>query len=267
MALKMATILPQPYLHMTQEAEVHMALAHLVGAEGMEQYTNFYKDLRYGLKILDNGVIENAQVDIETLVQKADMIGASEIILPDVYKDSKATFRRVEKDIHWLKEHNIEKRVMVVPQGASLDDWLKCALALLNNFGTEIDVIGIPKHLIVTANDRDARLKAIAQLADLCPTMDSYQIHLLGCWRTPLEVLTIAKASEQKIIPEVRSCDSAIAYVYARKGKKFSDDDRPDSDPIDFKNGIIKEELLLEYNVAAWIMVGEPAADRAVYFL
>lgn len=267
MALEMATIVPQGYLGLTECSRMHMALAHLVGAEGMETYTKFFKETACGYKILDNSVIENAQVTLEELVEKAELINADEIILPDVYKDSRETFRRISRDISWIREHGIKKELMVVPQGNSLDDWLKCATALIHNFGPEINTIGIPKHLVATCKDRDARLKAIAMLTEMCPVFETMQIHLLGCWKTPLEVLTIAKAAEQGIIPLVRSCDSAIAYVYARKGLKFSDDDRPDSDTIDFENGRLSNELLLEYNIAAWIAVGEPGVDRAVWFL
>lgn len=264
--MEMATIVPQRYIDITKDSKMHMALAHLVGVEGMEKYTEFFENAQ-GFRILDNGLIENAQVTVEDLLQKAELINADELILPDVYKDSRETFRRVSADIKWLRGHGYEKKIQVVPQGDSLDDWLKCAMALITNFGTEIDTIGIPKHLIDTAADRDARLKAIAMLDEMCPTFRSFDIHLLGCWKTPLEVLTIAKAAEQGIIPVVRSCDSAIAYVYARKGLKFCDDDRPDNKPIDFADGKIKEELLLEYNVASWICVGDPDVERGIYFI
>lgn len=266
--MTMLPIVPQPYLKYIDICPAFMALAHLVGAEGMDEYTAFYRDTgRY--VVLDNSIIENAQVTIEDLVEKANMIRAQEIILPDVYKDSKATFARIKQDITWLEENKklSDFKLHVVPQGNSMDDWLKCAANIIHTFGAYVDVIGIPKHLVDTCQDRDARMKAIYQLQEICPELDKFQIHLLGCWRTPLEVLTCAKASEQGLIPEIRSCDSAISYVYARKGLKFSDDDRPDKDPIDFANGIIEDEMLLQYNLAAWVDIGNPSAERTVYFM
>lgn len=268
--MKMATIVPQNYLELTADAPIHMALAHLIGAEGMEAYTDFYKNIG-GYKILDNGAAEGNQVTIQNLIEKAELIGANEIILPDVMKDSRETFYRAKEDIAWLRKECLDNRykLQIVPQGDSLDDWLKCASNCIHHFGMDISAIGVPKHLVKTCNDRDARLKAIYDLSQLCPEIDQYDIHLLGCWKTPLEVLFCAKASEQEIIPPIRSCDSAIAYVYADAGLKFSDDDKPHNSPINFKDGKIraKDEMLLQYNIASWIAIGNPAAERTIYFL
>ncbi len=265
--IAMVPIVPQPYLHLIDGVSYHMALAHLVNKPGMEAYTKFYASTT-DYVILDNGVIENDQVTIEELVKKAHIIAADEIILPDVYKDAKATYEKVAESIAWLNKNEHDNfKIHVVPQGSNMEEWLQCAHQLINRFGMEIDTIGIPKHLIDTCNNRDARLLAIAALTEMVPYLSQYDIHLLGCWKTPLEVLTIAKASAQGNIPRVRSCDSAIAYVYARKGLKFSDDDRPDSDPIDFENGLIEDEMLLNYNLAAWDDIGDSSADKAIRFL
>lgn len=265
--MSMVPIVPQNYLNLISKAKHHMALAHLVGAPGMETYTEFYMNCE-GYVILDNGVIENAQVTMEELVAKAALIGADEIILPDVYKDAKATYKRVKESLQWLDTHEHgDFKIHVVPQGSSMEEWVKCAAVLIHNFGMSIDTIGIPKHLIDTCQNRDARLVAIKKLYDICPELDYYQIHLLGCWKTPLEVLMIAKASSQGFIPEIRSCDSAIAYVYARKNLKFSDDDRPDSDPINFENGPIENEMMLQFNLAAWTDIGNPTTNRLIQFV
>jgi hypothetical protein len=102
-----------------------MALAHLVGAPGMETYTEFYMNCE-GYVILDNGVIENAQVTMEELVAKAAIIGADEIILPDVYKDAKATYKRVKESLQWLDTHEHgDFKIHVVPQGSSMEEWVK----------------------------------------------------------------------------------------------------------------------------------------------
>ena len=269
--MKLASIVPQNYLHMTTEANFHMALAHLIGEPGYEEYTAFFQNRKRGsFCILDNGVIEGNPMPIETIIDRAILIGADEIVLPDAYKDGPATVHMVEDALKVLIErfgdHGWPFKLMAVPQGDSAESWLECARLLLDEFGLYIDTIGIPKHLIDTAGSRDARLYAISDLADSYGNLEGYEIHLLGCWKTPLEVLTIAKASEQGIIPTVRSCDSAIPYVYARHGLRFSDDDRPDTDPIDFKKGYCNEMLLL-YNLIAWQCVGDPSSERGVYFL
>lgn len=267
--MQMASIVPQNFLHLTAEANFHMALAHLVGTEGYEEYTEFFKNRKEGaFCILDNGVIEGKPMPIETIIEKAELINADEIVLPDAYKDASATIQLVENAIAVLcekyGEHQWPFTLMVVPQGVDKEDWIACAKILLSAYGEYIDTIGIPKHLIETTG-RDGRLYAISDLSDEID-LEGYEIHLLGCWQTPLEVLTIAKASEQMIIPKVRSCDSAIPYVYARNGLRFSDDDRPDKDPIDFQKGYCNV-MLLQYNILAWICVGDPSSDRSVYFL
>ena len=269
--MKMASIVPQNFLEMTAESDFHMALAHLVGEEGYEEYTQFFQNRKAGsFCILDNGVIEGSPMPIQIITEKARIIHANEIVLPDAYKDRQQTIEMVDVAMRYLLstygEYKWPFSLMVVPQGDSMEDWLACVESLILKWGKYIDTIGIPKHLINTCDERDARLFAISHLADMNLDISKFKIHLLGCWKTPLEVLTIAKASEQGIIPEVRSCDSAIPYVYARNGLRFSDDDRPDVDPIDFKNGHCNKTLLI-YNILAWNCIGNPTAERAVWFM
>ena len=268
--MKLASIVPQNFLHLTEQSDFHMALAHLIGKEGYEEYTSFFKNRKEGsFCILDNGVIEGNPMDIETIIERAMTIKADEIVLPDAYKDVTKIIRLVDNAIKVLiqrfGENNWPFKLMVVPQGDSEERWLSCATILLSTYGAYINTIGIPKHLIDTVGVRDARLYAISNLAERID-LEGFDIHLLGCWKTPLEVLMISKASEQCIIPTVRSCDSAIPYVYARNGLRFSDDDRPDKDPIDFHRGHCSE-MLLKYNIMAWVCIGDPSAERGVYFL
>lgn len=269
--MKMASIVPQNFLELTAEADFHMALAHLVGEPGYEVYTEFFKYRKRGsFCILDNGVIEGSPMPIDTIIEKAEMIRANEIVLPDAYKDKDKTLEMVDTSMRKLLstfgENQWPFALMVVPQGDSKEEWLACAELLINKWGKYIDTIGIPKHLIDTCNERDARLFIISDLADMNLDISKFNIHLLGCWKTPLEVLTIAKASEQGIIPTVRSCDSAVPYVYARSGLRFSDDDRPDRDPIEFQCGHCNKTLLI-YNILAWNCVGNPTTERGIWFL
>lgn len=268
--MKMASIVPQNFLELTAEADFHMALAHLIGLPEFETYTRFFKERKPGsFCIMDNGVIEGNPMPIDIIIDRALMIDADEIVLPDAYKDVKETIYMIGEAIKRLQlrfgNHNWPFKLMAVPQGHDYNSWMVCAGEIINKYSEYIDTIGIPKHLIETMENRDARLYAISDLADELD-LEGFDIHLLGCWKTPLEVLTIAKASEQGIIPKVRSCDSAIPYVYARNGLRFSDDDRPDKDPIDFKKGYCNA-MLLAYNILSWISIGDPTSERGVYFL
>lgn len=249
--MKVATILPQTYLNHVQHDTYHMCLANLIGEPGMEEYTNFYREqANHPAKyvIMDNGLIEGNPRPISELVAKAKSLQADEFILPDVFRDGIATLEAI--DAAYEEACSSDIRMMAVPQGNTLDEWLNCACEIIGSF-REVEVIGIPKVLVDIAG-RDGRLLAIEQLTKLSPMLKHKQIHLLGCWKTPLEVLTIDKASESGIIPMVRGVDSAIAYVYARAGIRIDSDDRPDSNPIDFRGGEIENDKLLSKNIRMW---------------
>ena len=269
--VKMASIVPQNLLDFTKDADIHMALACFVGEPDYRNYTEFFQKKRKpdSFLIMDNGVIEGKPMSFEECIKRAELINADEIVLPDVYKDHTGTYNAIKEAIEYALKYDFfdyRFRFMAVPQGDSMEDWVACAEEIIRDFGMHISTIGIPKHLVDTCKERDARLIAISNLYDKVPNLGEWDIHLLGCWRTPLEVLMCTKASEQGIIPTIRSCDSAIPYVYARNGMRFSDDDRPDTDPIDFKKGHCNK-ILLAYNNAAWVSIGDPNAERGIYFL
>ena len=64
----------------------------------------------------------------------------------------------------------------------------------------------------------------------------------------------------------VRGVDSAIAYVYTRAGIAIDSDDRPDQQPIDFRNGAleidqlgrdVRMQCLLRNNLSKWRAAGD----------
>lgn len=263
--IKVATILPQAYLQLSENDTYVMALAHLIGAPGMERYTDFF--IRKGQEeqsfvIMDNGVIEGDPRPIAELYDKALMIGASELILPDVFRDSKRTLDLVNNATTYLagrQETLGEMGLMAVAQGETLDEWVECALALLDN--PMVSCIGVPKVLVDIAG-RDGRYIAISELMDRAGDLGGRELHLLGCWQSPLELSILSKAAEIGELPEIRGVDSAIAYVYARAGKAINDADRPDSHPIDFKNGEIAHKAQLRYNIMLWKDAVDMRADK-----
>lgn len=260
--IQVATILPQNYLHAVEQDSYHMCLAHLIGKEGMESYTDFFK--RQAAKgnyvIMDNGLIEGAPQPIEVLYTRAQSIKASELVLPDVFRGAQATLSAVEEALKHLDKIAPKFPVMAVAQGATLEEWVDCAYKLIKHF--DISCLGIPKVLVDIAG-RDGRIKALQALDErLEGDFNGVKLHLLGCWQSSLEISMIAKLVEQKQLPEIRGVDSAIAYVYARAGKRLSDDDRPDSHPIDFKNGTCDNPLLLGYNIAFWQDCVNMQADK-----
>lgn len=248
--MKVATILPQNHLHLIQKDTYHMCLANLLYAPGMEAYTEFYEEI--GVRgdtylIMDNGVIEGDPRPIRELIVKAVSVGADEFILPDVYKDKEATLKAIDEAYEEAKACGI--KMMAVPQGSTIDEWVLCAAAIICKY-PEVSVIGVPKNL-VEIGGRDGRIIALSHLMEACPMIRHKEIHLLGCWQTPLEILMVDKACRSGIIPMVRGVDSAIAFVYARAGMAADSDDRPNKNPIDFKGTEVNVELLKK-NIKIW---------------
>jgi hypothetical protein len=256
--MKVATIVPQQFLELTRSDEYHMSLAHLIGAAGYEPYTHFFKQigrLPYTYLIMDNGLIEGRPQPIDVLVEKALMVEADELVLPDVFKDRAKTYAAVYDALDYLhKKQTLRGRtgLMAVAQGTTLEEWIESAKDLLK---LPIRALGIPKVLANLPGYTDGgwwlnRLEALKAIEPLRMHSD-IQIHLLGCWETPLEAKMISRAEADGVITPVRGIDSALPYVFARAGMKMSDGPRPDTSPIDFQLGGVNRKLLQE-NITMW---------------
>lgn len=261
--MKMATIVPTAYLELTQHGDYFMALAHLVGKD--KDYTEFFKrqSAKGAYVVLDNGVIEGDQQNIESICQKALMIGAQEIILPDIFLDGDATLESSMLALEYVKKNHPTLKTMVVPQGNSIEEWLGCASLMLE---WEVDCIGIPK-VLTKLGGRDARLLVIATLKEAMPKLlSTVEIHLLGCWENPIECTMIAKAVEQGDIPEIRGCDSAIAYVYSRDKILITQGTRPSGEVKFDAKDISSECDILPINISIWEQSGiiNKDADKVV---
>lgn len=243
--MKAATIVPVEYLDLIRDEDYHMCLAHLIEKDA--EYTKFYAEIGRAegkYLIMDNGVIEGNPRPIEEIVRKAILVGADEIVLPDVFRDMNATLELSYEALQYVKMDFPNLKVMAVPQGNSLNEWLDCAMAMID---WDIDCIGVPK-VLVHLGGRDGRLEVLERLGN---RLRGLEIHLLGCWQTPLEVLLIDKYVKEGLIRPVRGVDSAIAYVYAREGESITDMDRPNSMAINFSDDQTDRDLLIR-NIAAW---------------
>lgn len=222
--MQQATIVPTAFLSSIKGKPYHMALAHLVGVD--QKYTEFYRQeaLDGSFILMDNGVFENEQQTIADIVSKARLIGANEIILPDVFLDMLETIKSTSDSLAYIKKYAPDLAVMAVPQGNTLDEWLACASVLIH---LDINSIGVPKKL-TSIGGRDARQYVIRRLQEHFPErLAEVEIHLLGCYETPLECRQIARACANHQLYDVRGCDSALAYVYAREAMLITDGPRP----------------------------------------
>ena len=242
--MKTATILPPKYLPLISGHVYHMCLAHLIKDFTYDPYTAFYREQakKGNYVIMDNGVIEGDQRPIEEIVKKALSVGANEIILPDVMLDQAATLDASYKALKWVKD-NFPLKVMVVPQGKDLDEWIGCAIAMID---WDIDCIGIPK-ILTKLGGRDARLEVLSRLGNKLRGLD---IHLLGCWNSALELTMIERAAQDKQIRPVRGVDSALPFIYAKAGVQIDESDRPNVS-IDFNETDV-DERLIETNIRLW---------------
>jgi len=241
--MQVATILPTAYLDLIKDRPYHMALAHLLGKD--TDYATFYTDrAREGkFVILDNGVIETGKpMHIERVVEIACHMGAQEIILPDVIEDANATLDAACEAIEYARKH-YDGKLMGVPQGETLNDWIDCARHMLE---LDVDTIGIPKRL-TKIGGRDGRLGALFDLGWL---LRGREVHLLGCWENPIECTMIARAAQTKLIVPIRGVDSAIPYVYARESMLISHGPRP-SGAVDFSAHDADRDILVR-NIQIW---------------
>jgi hypothetical protein len=258
--MQVATILPEAYLDLTEDDTYHMCLANLIHYDKMptgfavDTYTAFYRHVGYAKDkylIMDNGVVEGDQRPLQELIDKARFLGADEIILPDTMYNMNATLDKSYGALMQIKQDNLDHlkqlKVMAVPQGQSLNEWLYCAQTMID---WDIDCLGIPK-ILTKLFGRDARLNALRALGNKTRGLD---VHLLGCWSSPLEILMIEKAVRQGEIRPVRGVDSAIAFVYAQEGLMIDDAERPQG-KIDFSSTAVDASLLV-HNIARWREAG-----------
>lgn len=245
--MKFAHIVPQDSLELVREATYHMALAHLVGQPGYEAYTKFHKEVADAgaYVIMDNGVIEGAQQSLQAIIERAKLINASEIILPDVFMDCTDTIRSTVDTWNWLQIEDIEINTMIVPHGETIAEWAFCLEQILEA-GVEPTCIGIPKVLTKTIG-RDARIEVLMELENI----DLYagqEIHFLGCHTDLLEIKRAVKFSEDNNI-NIRGVDTALCYIHSRNGKTMIESGRPDQAPVQF-DITIGDRNLLEENIA-----------------
>lgn len=254
------SILPKRHLNLIKGNAIHMALAHLLGRKGYEAYTDFYmnESINDSYVIMDNGVIEGDQRPMSELVEKALKYKMDELILPDVFCDGIASARKTLEAMEELKVIYAERpealklRLMIVPQGESLYEWLECLKTIIDNAPIDYHVVGIPKVLVKLLGNR-ARLQACELLEEQGYLRSiGFDVHLLGCHNNALEPKMIQSYAAQHFkYVSVRSCDSALPYVYARNNCRLDECDRPDQAAIDF-DGWLSNESILQENIEFW---------------
>lgn len=206
--MKFAHIAPPRYVRLLDNRGYHLIVANRVLED--QEYANFWRMMgrRGHFIIVDNGEVEVnlskecEPISFETVVKVAEYVHASEICLPDVWKDGTATIDKVEQHVLRVTP---QKR-MVIPQGTNGNEWINCLEALMQ---WRINSVGIPKHCETFPGGRYELCKAIEEHGQ--ETFAEY--HLLGIWDNPEEeIVPIARN-----FPWVRGIDSGIAFAYAQR--------------------------------------------------
>jgi hypothetical protein len=101
------------------------------------------------------------------------------------------------------------------------------------------------------------------------PEAKAYDFHLLGCYKSAIEIMTIDSATRNKKnnLPVIRGVDSALPYIYTRNDLMMNEDDRPDNEPINFADGGEVDLRLLEFNINHWVDAGGAGRHKTMKVL
>jgi hypothetical protein len=174
--MKIAHIIPPRALEHVSDllGDYHLLLPSLMGSE---PYRDEYRT-RTSLNnyyILDNGIAEGRAVDFIHQLAMARVIGAQEVILPDVMKDMDGTLRAVAQAFYPAFEHRSRYQFMFVCQGKNISECVHSAIRAMNLYPGIIGSFGIPRHTL--SNGFRARVTIATRLSLEFPHKP---IHLLG---------------------------------------------------------------------------------------
>jgi|SaaInlV_200m_DNA_2_1039689.scaffolds.fasta_scaffold32124_2 hypothetical protein len=237
--MQIATILPIPYLDLVGGDDTyHMCLAHLLDNK---EYLEYFrgKSRRGDSVIMDNGVVETGlPMEMSILLELADKVEATELILPDRLNDAAGTLILGADAIgQWYGETGL----IAVPQGNTFEEWHACMKEMLF---WPVSTIGISKF---TAKFSSSRLEILKKSPELIESIKG--IHLLGCVAINDEISSIGDAFPGRI----KGTDSGIAAIATQAGVEISKVKRGDrvNVELDFFNRNL-DEYLLNANIGTW---------------
>lgn len=197
-------------------SDMHMTLATRACFTN-DDYVEFYKNNKQ-FKILDNGANEGAVAPADVMFEYADMVGAHEIVLPDVMGNRDRTVNAVDRflDAHSMKV--LTRQCMAVVQASTM----RMAMNTVKYWSQDphITTIGIPRIYADQIGLINARIDLAREINRLLG--DRFYIHFLGAvvaW--PLEVKAIAKYA-----PFVRSIDTSMPFNFTIAGRRLETEQR-----------------------------------------
>jgi hypothetical protein len=202
-----------------------MVLAYLV--RDYPHYRDFYAQrIAQGAEvILDNGAAEfGVPMDFDTLMKINDGLGgATVVVCPDYPNDINKTLEAANR---YLPKFPVTQQVMVVPQGATRGEWMRCALhlsELVRPCVSGIHYLGISKFTFKWGGP-DIRLTLWQMLHSLELTR-RFRVHLLGL-HDPRELWAMA--------PWIHGCDTSLPIALGLQGFSLSEYSRVGKVEMDF---------------------------------
>lgn len=185
-----APVLPVELYPKLDEGRYHFVQAHTVyGNMRMTEWFLLRRTWGHEI-ILDNGTIELGKPDVNKLIEVADRIHPTTIVVPDMYRDMEMTLLLLEKWADHLKR--LCERLMVVPHGRVFDEWALCFHTMRSSrllHGHDV-VYGLPK--VLDSYMPGGRIEAVKLLVKSYGIRQD-RIHLLGVWNSLDGVSAILK--------------------------------------------------------------------------
>lgn len=210
-----APVLPPKLYPLLDKGRCHMVQAHhlLEIKDSHPNVINWFKargsfTTRH-VVIMDNGVIELGEPNIPGLNTMASLVLPDVVVCPDAFQDRQRTLELYHTHVQSLAYTKPEgnQRIMIVPQGKSVEEWCACADQMLQYAETEelFIIIGVPK---VLDTYEGGRWSAMCWLTSEWLT----PIHYLGAWYGMYE--PIADTNDYTI----SSVDTTLPFAHALRG-------------------------------------------------
>ena len=234
--MELINIYPIKNLEYYENQSMNMFLTHLV--EKDEAYRNMAINYN-GYKILDNSLIElDGAMSMRDVLAAADLIGADEVVLPDVFRNGSETIKSTFNALGEYKEELKNYKTMAVVHGETVDEWIRTFLIF--SARPDIDVLGIPK--VMHKQFASYGIPGRARILNKVISLTDKKIHLLGLWEDLNELVHY-----HHHLTKIRSVDTSLPSLLEINHKTiFNSRSDCETQKIDLVNDIITNEGMTE---------------------
>jgi hypothetical protein len=215
--MRPALIPPKGLYGTTVASDIHLCLAQI---DDPDYWTHYTRRPETDYLIMDNGAAEGKMVGDEFLLDRADVMKADEVVMPDVMEDAEATIERAHDFM--LTYHKWIGGRSDMPQwfkfmGVVQSQGDMGGIMRLDAFKTMpyVTTIGIPRHLV--RHDRYFRYQILSHIRGM--ELDKrFEVHLLGTDPyVPYEISYI-----QEVHGWTRSVDTSMPYNWTIAGEPLA---------------------------------------------